>query len=78
MLHFGDICRRKVDERKYGSIGEVIVKKISHTHRHFPMDNSGREVEHYRVRLNLRLTPKSCVVVGKLLLESSGVLVCWS
>lgn len=30
MRYFGDICRRKVDERKYGSIGEVIVKKISH------------------------------------------------
>lgn len=30
MRYFGDICRRKVDEQKYGSIGEVIVKKISH------------------------------------------------
>lgn len=59
MHYFGDICRRKVDERKYGSIGEVIVKKISHTHSHFPMNNSGSEVERHRVRLNFRLTPKS-------------------
>ena len=59
MRYFGDICRRKVDERKYGSIGEVIVKKISHTHNLLPMNDSGGEVEHYRVRLNLRLTPKS-------------------
>lgn len=78
MHYFGDICRRKVDERKYGSIGEVIVKKKSHAHHLLSMNNSGGEVEHYRVRLNLRLTPKSWVVVGKLLLESSGVLVCWS
>ena len=59
MRYFGDICRRKDNERKYGSIGEVIVKKISHTHSHLPMNDSGREVERYRVRLNLRLTPKS-------------------
>lgn len=59
MRYFGDICRRKVDERKYGSIGEVIVKKISHTHRLLPMKDSGREAKRYRVRLNLRLTPKS-------------------
>lgn len=59
MRYFGDICRRKVDERKYGSIGEVIVKKISHTHSHFPMNDSGCETKRYRVRLNFRLTPKS-------------------
>lgn len=59
MRYFGDICRQKGDERKYGSIGEVIVKKISHTHSYFPMNDSGGEVEHQRVRLNLRLTPKS-------------------
>lgn len=59
MRYFGDICRRKVDERKYGSIGEVIVKKISHTHRLLQMNNSGGEAKRYRVRLNLRLTPKS-------------------
>lgn len=59
MSYFGDICRRKVDERKYGSIGEVIVKKISHTHRLLSMNNSGRETKCYRVRLNFRLTPKS-------------------
>lgn len=59
MRYFGDICRRQGDERKYGSIGEVIVKKISHTHNLLSMNNSGSEVEHYRVRLNFRLTPKS-------------------
>lgn len=59
MRYFGDICRRTVDERKYGSIGEVIVKKISHTHRLLPMNDSGREAKRYRVRLNFRLTPKS-------------------
>lgn len=59
MHYFGDICRRKVDERKYGSIGEVIVKKISHTHNLLSMNNSGREAKRYRVRLNFRLTPKS-------------------
>lgn len=59
MRYFGDICRRKVDKRKYGSIGEAIVKKISHTHRLLPMKDSGCEVERYRVRLNFRLTPKS-------------------
>lgn len=59
MRYFGDICRRKVNERKYGSIGEVIVKKISHTHRLLSMNNSGRETKRYRVRLNFRLTPKS-------------------
>lgn len=59
MHYFGDICRRTVDERKYGSIGEVIVKKISHTHRLLPMNDSGCEAKRYRVRLNLRLTPKS-------------------
>ncbi|WP_304153713.1 hypothetical protein [Hoylesella buccalis] len=59
MRYFGNICRRKGEERKYGSIGEVIVKKISHTHNHFRMNESGCEVERYRVRLNFRLTPKS-------------------
>lgn len=59
MRYFGDICRRKGVERKYGSIGEVIVKKISHTHRLLPMNDSGCEAKRYRVRLNFRLTPKS-------------------
>lgn len=59
MRYFGDIWRRKVDERKYGSIGEVIVKKISHTQSHHPTINSCREAKRYRVRLNFRLTPKS-------------------
>ena len=59
MRYFGDICRRTVDERKYGSIGEVIVKKISHTHNLLSMNDSGCEAKRYRVRLNLRLTPKS-------------------
>ena len=59
MRYFGDICRQKVDERKYGSIGEVIVKKISHAHNLLSMNNSGCETKRYRVRLNFRLTPKS-------------------
>lgn len=59
MRYFGDICQLKGEQRKYGSIGEVIVKKISHTHSYFPMNNSGREAKRYRVRLNFRLTPKS-------------------
>jgi hypothetical protein len=44
MRYSGDICRRQGDERKYGSIGEVIVKKISHAHHHLSMNDSGREV----------------------------------
>lgn len=59
MRYFGDICRRQIDERKYGSIGEVIVKKISHTHNLLSMNDSGCEAKRYRVRLNFRLTPKS-------------------
>lgn len=59
MRYFGDICRRQGEERKYASIGEVIVKKISHTHRLLPMNDSGCETKRYRVRLNFRLTPKS-------------------
>lgn len=59
MRYFGDICRQQHDERKYGSIGEVIVKKIFHTQSHHPTINSGGEAKRYRVRLNFRLTPKS-------------------